>query len=176
MRKWPQWTNDYQLYYGTTMWGEAREFAAYAKKDSALLHYLLSVPNKIRIVLYADMSSLSDHQKIIKNKRMVFMCEKWFVITLTPNYRTWVLLYHKRFCQLKLHTAIDPLNISSQATKDLVPPDSMKRWTDFPFWAGNMLQFKGTYLLRLWISPCATEVKSMFLDNTHLPLHATATL
>lgn len=38
---------------------------------------------------------------------MLFMCEKRFVITLTPIYRTWVLLDHKTFCQLRLHTAID---------------------------------------------------------------------
>lgn len=46
-----------QLYYGITIYKEgAKVFAAQDKEDSALSRYLLSLPNKIRIVIYANMS------------------------------------------------------------------------------------------------------------------------
>jgi len=52
----------------------------------------------------------------------------------------------------------------------MAPPDSMNGWTNFPFSAENMLQFKGTFLLRLRIPLCVTKVKSMSLDNIRLLL------
>lgn len=100
------------------------------------------------------------------------MCEKWLVTTLTPIYNIWVHLNHKTcLSQDPTQLLIFLLNISSQATKTLVPPDSMKRRTSFPFSAENMPQFKGTFLLSLRTPPCVTEVKSMPLDNIYLLLN-----
>lgn len=100
------------------------------------------------------------------------MYEKWFVTTLTAIYTIWVRLNHKTCFQPRAHTAIDLFShISSRAMKPLVPPDYTNRWTNFAFSAENMLQFKGTFLLRLRTPPCATKVKSMPLDNICLLLN-----
>lgn len=89
-------------------------------------------------------------KKVVKNKRIPFTCEKWLVTTLTTIYKIWVCLNHETCFQPRPHTAVDLFSeYFKPSNKSLVPPDSMNRWTNFPFSAENMLQFKRTFLLRL---------------------------
>lgn len=105
-----------------------------------------------------------------KNRRILFTCEKWLVTTLTAINKIWVCLNHKTRFQPRPHMPTDFFLSFNQATKPLVSPDSMNRWTNFSFSAEDMLQFKGTSRLRLIIPLCITKVKSTPLDNNCLLL------